>query len=180
MKVLIPLAEGFEEIEAVTIIDTLRRAEIDAITAYLEKNPVSGSHNIQIIADIGINDIEAEEIDAIILPGGMPGSENIKNNAAITSIIKKIYKKKGIIGAICAAPIALGALGALEGKNATCYPGFENQLKGATVCKKPVVADGNIITGNAAGSALHFALEVVRKIKGEDVMLSLKEKMRIN
>ncbi len=180
MKVLVPLAEGFEEIEAVTIVDVLRRTDIDVITVYLDNNPVIGAHDIPVTADKGIHEINSDDIDSIILPGGMPGSENLKNSKTIIDIVKKIYSKEKLVAAICAAPIVLGHAGILHGKKATCYPGFEKEIKGAYCVDKPVVTDGNIITGSAAGSALPFALEIVKNLKGEDFMTSLKEMMQVN
>ncbi len=180
MKIIVPLAEGFEEIEAVTIVDVLRRAEIEVITAFLDKNPVIGSHDIQVMADKNINDIEFNDLDGIILPGGMPGSENLKNSKTIIELIKKAYANNKLISAICAAPMVLGHAGILQEKNATCFPGFEVELKGAKHVKKPIVTDGNIITGSAAGSAFQFALEIVNRLKGKDIMMTLKEKMQVH
>lgn len=178
MDVIVPLAEGFEEIEAVTIIDVLRRAGIEVTTAFLAENPVKGSHDIPVTADIGIGKITPENFDAIILPGGMPGSENLKNSDIIKKIINDIYRRSGLIGAICAAPMVFGSMGLLEGKKATCFPGFENELMGADYSSEAVVTDGNIITGSAAGNALEFAMEIAVKIKGRKAKDELKEKMR--
>ncbi len=180
MKVLVPLADGFEEIEAVTIIDVLRRAEIIVTTAYLDKNPVKGSHGIQIMADTDIRTAESSDFNAIVLPGGMPGSENLKNNEDVKNNIIKINKDGGIVAAICAAPIVLGNIGILKNRNAVCYPGFEKELKGASVLENPVVIDDNIITGSGAGKALLFSLEIVKKLKGEDIMKNLKEQMLVD
>ncbi len=180
MKVLVPLADGFEEIEAVSIIDVLRRAEIIVTTAYLDKNPVKGSHGIQIMADTDIRAAESNDFKAIVLPGGMPGSENLKNNEDVKNYIMRINKDGGIVAAICAAPMVLGNMGILNNRNAVCYPGFEKELKGASIQESPVVADGNIITGRGAGKALLFSLEIVKRLKGEDIMKNLKEKMLVD
>lgn len=179
MKVLVPLAEGFEEIEAISIIDVLRRAEIDVTTAYLEKNPVKGSHNISVLADKPINDCNANQFDAMILPGGMPGSENLKQNAQVIELLKAIHSKGKLVGAICAAPMVLGHAGILKNKKATCYPGFENQLIGATLVDKPVVVDEKVITGRGAGCAIPFALEIVGILKGESLKNTLKNNLQV-
>lgn len=179
MNVLVPLAEGFEEIEAVTIIDVLRRADIKVTSAYLQENPVTGSHDIIVIADTGIESVKHNKFDAVVLPGGMPGSENLKKNGTLLQIIKTVSSNGGLVAAICAAPIVLGHAGLLKGKKATCFPGFENELIGADFISKPVVVDGDIITGSAAGSAMQFSLEIVKRLKGEEIKNSLKELMQI-
>ncbi len=180
MNILVPLAEGFEEIEAVTIIDVLRRADIKVTTAYIDKNPVTGSHDIPVTADIEIKTINESEISGIVLPGGMPGSDNLKKNNKVIELVKKINLNGGLTGAICAAPIVLGHAGLLHGKKATCYPGFEEHLKGAIIVKKgPVVTDGNIITARGPGCAMAFALEIIASVNGEDQMTRLKNSMQV-
>jgi len=179
MKVLVPLAPGFEEIEAVTIIDVLRRASIIVTTAHLSGSPVTGSHNITISADTDIKTVSAADFQCIVLPGGMPGSENLKNNTAIISLVQKIHASGGIVAAICAAPLVLGHAGVLQNKNATCYPGFEATMKGAQCRNEPVVADGNIVTGRGAGCALPFALKLVELIKDKKTSDDLKEGMQV-
>lgn len=159
MKILVPLAPGFEEMEAITIIDLLRRAELNIVTAAISENPVKGSHNIKITADTILN--EKDKYDAIILPGGMPGTNNLKDDKRIISLIKSINKSGGITAAICAAPIVLAEAGVLFGKKYTCYPGFENQIKDAFYTSDPVVQDSNIITSRSAGTAIPFALKLI-------------------
>lgn len=179
MKVIVPLAQGFEEIEAITIVDVLRRADIDVTTLFLDKNPVVGSHNITVFADNNINEIDHEHIESIILPGGMPGSKNLKESNTIISLIKQVSLKNGLIGAICAAPMVLGHAGILQGRDATCYPGFEHEMKGANPVDKPVVIDSNIITSKGPGSAIPFALEIVERLKGSEMKSELKKKMQV-
>jgi protein deglycase len=179
MRVLVPLAEGFEEIEAVSIIDVLRRAEINVVTAFLKKNPVTGSHGISITADNDLKEINMVDFSAIILPGGMPGSENLKNSDRIISIVKHIYSRGGIVGAICAAPVVLEQAGILYGKRAACFPGIEAELKDAIHDKNPVVTDGNIVTGRGPGCAIPFALELVGILKSRDVMEGLRKNMQV-
>lgn len=179
MKVLVPLAEGFEEIEAVTIIDVLRRADIKVTTVYLKENPVTGSHDIKISAEKHVEEIKNDKFDAVVLPGGMPGSENLKKSGILIQIIKTVNSNGGLVAAVCAAPIVLGHMGLLKGKNATCFPGFENQLNGANFVSKPVVLDGNILTGSAAGSVMQFSLEIVKILKGEETRNILRERMQV-
>ena len=165
MKVLVPLAEGFEETEAITVIDILRRAGIDTVTAALSKNPVTGSHQIPVIADKLLD--ENEEFNAIALPGGMPGSNNLRDDPRIINLVKKINASGGLTAALCAAPIVLSKAEVLKGKNYTCYPGFEGQITGGIFTDKNVVVDGNIITGKGAGHAVQFGLAIVAFLKGE-------------
>lgn len=175
MKILIPLAEGFEETEAVAVIDILRRAGIETVTAALGKNPVTGSHGIPVTADIIFN--ENDSFDAIVLPGGMPGSTNLKNNPGIIRTIKKISGSGGLTAAICAAPIVLEEAGILAGKKYTCYPGYEDRIKDAVYVLEKVVSDGTVITGAGAGCAPLFALEIVRYFKGGETVKKIKEQI---
>ncbi len=179
MKVLVPLAEGFEEIEAISIIDVLRRAEIEVIIGHCTTNPVKGSHGISVIADTALAECSSDDFDAMILPGGMPGSENLKNNAKIISMLCSLHDKGKLVGAICAAPIVLGHACILRGKKATCYPGFENELAGAVILDQPVVKDTNVITGKGAGCAIPFALEIVSTLKSDEVKNTLKNNLQI-
>lgn len=179
MKVLVPLAEGFEEIEAISIIDVLRRAGVEVITACLTENPVKGSHNISVVADRNLSGCSENEFDAMILPGGMPGSENLKKSHPVIALLQSFHQKGKLVGAICAAPMVLGHAGILQGKKATCYPGFENELVGATVLDRPVVADNLVVTGRGAGCAIPFALEIVGILKGDAVKSTLKDNLQI-
>ena len=165
MKILVPLAPGFEEMEAITVIDILRRAELNIVTAAISENPVKGSHNIKITADTMLN--ENDKYNAIVLPGGMPGTNNLKDDKRIISLIKSINKSGGITAAICAAPIVLAEAGVLSGKKYTCYPGFEDDIKNAFFQPESVVADGNIITSRGAGTAIPFALKLVEILAGK-------------
>ncbi len=179
MRLIVPLATGFEEIEAVTIIDVLRRAEIDIISVFLDVNPVKGAHGISIVADSHIDDAKDYDISGIVLPGGMPGSENLKNDFRIIEHVTKINTKGGIVAAVCAAPLVLGHAGILSGKKATCFPGFEHLLQGAEIIDMPVVIDDNIITGRGPGCALPFALEIVSRIASTETARSLKDSMQV-
>lgn len=175
MKILVPLADGFEEIEAVTIIDILRRAGMETVTAALKSNPVKGSHNISINADKIFD--ENEDFDIIALPGGMPGSDNLKNDIRIINIIKKISKSGGITAAICAAPIVLSKAGVLKDKKFTCYPGYEEEISEGKFINEPVVSDGLIITAKGAGCAPLFALAIVELVKGKQTAQELKKQI---
>lgn len=162
MKVVVFLAKGFEEIEAVSIIDVLRRGEIKVDTVSISGNiDVEGAHGITLRADKHFYDETFEDYDMIILPGGMPGTNNLGKNEDLCELIKRYNGQGKWIGAICAAPSILGRLGILEGKAATCYPGFEEFLKGCEVKEEDIVKSQNIITGKGAGVAIKFALEIL-------------------
>lgn len=155
------LADGFEEIEAITVIDILRRANINVKSVGIENESVEGTHKIVIKTDCSLDDVFLEECQGIVLPGGMPGTTNLLNNLTVCNIIKDMNVRGKLIGAICAAPSILGTLGILNGKTACCYPGFESKMKGASVVNKNVCVDGNIITSRGPGTALEFSLEIV-------------------
>ncbi len=177
-KIVVPLAEGFEEIEAVSIIDVLRRAEFDVIIASVTGNTVvTGSHKIKVTSDLLFNEVNFSEVDMFVLPGGMPGAENLKKHEGLRRKLTEFNKNKKPLAAICAAPIVLGDLGILENKTATCYPGYEDGLKGANVTDGSVEHDGNIITGRGAGVAVKFALKIVEVHKGKQFAEKLAEKM---
>jgi len=179
MRVLVPLAEGFEEIEAVTIIDLLRRAGIETVTASISKNPVTGSHGIPITADMLFDEFSAEngEFDAIVLPGGMPGSANLRSDHRIIALINKISSSGGLTAALCAAPIVLSEAGILNGKKFTCYPGYEKDITEGIHIKESVIADGPVITGMGAGPAPLFALKVIEYLKDKETAQRIKEQI---
>lgn len=179
MKIIVPLAEGFEEIEAITIIDVLRRAKLNVTTVYLDKNPVKGSHDILVTADKAIHEIKSGDFDTIVLPGGMPGSKNLKGNSKVISIIKDIHSKGGYVSAICAAPIVLEEAGVLKGKKATCFPGYEKELSIEKYLPESVVVDGNIITGKGPGSAIPFSLKLVELFTNSETAEQLKNSLQV-
>ncbi len=152
------LAKGFEELEALAPVDVLRRAGITVKTVGVTGKRVSGSHGISVNCDITVSEAVFEDIDGIILPGGMPGTTNLEANETVNKFIDFAAENGKIIGAICAAPMILGHKGLLYGKNAVCYTGFEKELTGAHVLDRPAARDGNIITGWGAGGAMDFAL----------------------
>ncbi len=174
-KVLLPLAEGFEEIEAVTIIDILRRAEIEVVLASLEKKQVTGAHGIKIQAETHIADIKGvEEFDMIVLPGGLPGAFNLQKDENVQRLLKEFDEKKKYIGAICAAPIALREAGVL--KEYTCYPSFEENIgKEGYKDDKNVVQDDNITTSKGPATAMEFAVSLVEKLKSKESAEQLRK-----
>ena len=176
----IQLAEGFEETEAVTIIDVLRRAELNVISVSITGNRmVKGSHNIEIKADILFEEVDFTTGEMIILPGGMPGSKNLNEHEGLKKQIVEYQKNGKYLAAICAAPIVLGNIGVLKGKRAVCYPGYEAHLTGARINTVPYVVDKNVITGRGVGAALVFSLEIVRILVGEERTLQLRKAMLV-
>lgn len=165
--VYIYLGEGFEEIEALTCVDLLRRAGIEASTVSVGDREVSGSHGITVTADLLIKDAPMDECDMIVLPGGMPGTLNLHNDSILSAYIDEFYKNGRFIAAICAAPMILGAKGFLDGKPATIYPGMEDHLGAAEAKSDSVVQADNIITGRGPGCAMDFALKIVEVLKGK-------------
>ncbi len=169
-KAMILLAEGFEEIEAVTSIDILRRAGIKVTITGIADLIVAGSRQLKIKADKKISEIESD-YDAVILPGGMPGAENLANSNLVTALLKQLNNQKKIIAAICASPaLVLAPLGILDNKIATGYPGTEKDFSNSTTYKKQeVVVDKNIITSQGPATALKFSLTIVEKLAGKEI-----------
>ncbi len=177
------LADGFEEIEALSCVDILRRAQIEIKTVSMnDTTTVVGSHGIEVIADITASDFPSDmsELSGAVYPGGMPGAETLSSgkNKLPSEVAKYCAENDILVAAICAAPIVLGRQGLLSGKNATCYPGFENELVGAKTNGARVVVDSNIITGKGPGCSIDFALAIVSKIKGEDDSSSIRKAMQ--
>ena len=172
------LAEGFEEIEAVTPVDLLRRASIEVITLGLGHIEITGNHGITVKADQKITKIDPDEhIDFIIVPGGMPGAENILKNDEACGLISAVFNSGGVIGAICAAPaVVLSPLGILTGKKATCFPGYEKTFTDAEFSNERVVKDGNIITSRAAGTAAEFSHVLIETLAGKNSADTIRER----
>lgn len=174
-KVAIPLAEGFEELEAAAIIDILRRAEIEVFTVGMNSSSVEGAHKITFVVDCKLSDIVLENFDAIVLPGGDPGYKNLMKSSRFMEDIARCNAKGKIIGAICAAPMVLAKAGILEDKRATIYPTME------TYIPKPrqgnVVIDKNIITGRSAGDAIEFSLKLVELLAGKEKASNVRNKV---
>ena len=167
-KALIILADGFEEVEAITPIDILRRSEIEVITAGLGKEEITGTHNITVKTDVIFEEYD-ELPDAIVLPGGMPGAENLAISAKVKELISKMDSKGRLIGAICASPaLVLAPTGILDGKNATCYPGMDQNFPASVKSSKErVVQDGNIITSMGPATAFDFGLKMAENLVGK-------------
>lgn len=166
-KVLIPLAQGCEEVEAVIIIDLLRRAKIEVVSAGLDDQPVTASRGVRLIADTTLDQALKQEFDMIVLPGGMPGMTHLKNDPRIIALLKQMARAGKYTCAICAAPAVLAEAGLLAGKSATSYPGFLDNLPGVTNKNDPVVRDGKIITSRGPGTAMDFALELIEVLAGK-------------
>ena len=170
------LANGFEEVEALCPLDLLRRAGLTVTTVGVGGDMILGSHGIAVQADIPEAMYRDSKPDMIILPGGMPGSTNLDESKTVDAALKVAARKGAFLCAICAAPLVLGKRGYLEGKNAVCYPGFEDQLTGAAVSEtETVVRDGNIITAKGMGAAFDFGLELVRALKDDETAQSIKQ-----
>lgn len=162
------LANGFEEIEALATVDILRRANVEVVTVGVGSKTPVGAHGIPVYADITEEELKVVNIDGVVLPGGMPGTTNLEASAVVQSAISYAAERGLLLAAICAAPSILGHGGYLCGKHATCYPGFETDLRGA-ILSKGVVVDGNIITASGAGVAVDFALALVRYLVSAEV-----------
>ena len=164
-RVLVPLADGFEEVEAVTIIDLLRRAGIDVVTAALADRRVTGNHGITIEADTTLDHAlsEAAGFDMIALPGGLPGAKHLQSDPRLLDALRGVVARGAYAAAVCAAPIALAAAGLLEGRRATSFPGFLDalQIQGLELSEEPVVIDGPIVTSRGPGTAMDFALALI-------------------
>ncbi len=180
------LADGFEETEAVTVIDVLRRAEIKVEVLGVESKKVTGSHQICIEADALLSDRKNEKFDLVVLPGGMPGAATLRDHWGVQKLVQAQHASGGLVAAICAAPIALAKAGILEGKRATCFPGFEEQLTagGALTAlgasgAEAVVRDGNVITSRGVGTALAFSLALVEALRDSATAKLLGERMLV-
>ena len=164
--IYIALADGFEEIEALGAVDILRRSELEVKTVSITDSlEVCGAHGIKVLADIKTADVDESVLDAIVLPGGLPGADNLENCKFVTDLCVKSAKEGKILAAMCAAPKVFGVLGLLDGVKATCYPGFEARLFSAKVSRKRVVCDKNFITAKGAGVTHEFAQAIARALK---------------
>lgn len=165
------LADGFEEVEALAPLDLLRRAKLDATLVGVTGKTVTGAHNIKVECDDIIENVadSNDKIDMIVLPGGLPGADNLRESDLVQEFITRGEKDGAYITAICAAPRILGERGLLKGKKATCYPGFEKYLEGATVTGERVVRDGQIITGAGMGAAVDFGLTLVEALTSKEI-----------
>jgi protein deglycase len=187
MKAYVMLAEGFEEIEALTAVDVLRRASVGTSTVAVGPLPasasgslvVTGAHGIPVVADLRLESIALSPEDLVVLPGGMPGTRRLQESAPLASLLERHRASDGWLGAICAAPSVPGRLGLLQGRRATSFPGFEKDLRGAVLSTEPVVRDGRILTSRGPGTALAFALALVAALKGDVAAKQLSDTLQI-
>lgn len=181
-RVLVPLAEGFEEIEAVTVVDLLRRADIEVHTAALANRRVTGSHGITVEADLALDDAKAADYDMIVLPGGMPGADHLKNDARVLALLREFAAAGRFTAAICAAPGVLAHAGLLKGREATSFPGFlrPDSAPGIRLSESPVVVDGKVVTSRGPGTAIDFSLALIGLLKGETAQRAVRDRLVVH
>jgi 4-methyl-5(b-hydroxyethyl)-thiazole monophosphate biosynthesis len=179
-RVLVPLAEGFEEIEAVTVVDLFRRAGVEVQTAALAARDVTGSHGITIRADTALDAVTAADYDMIVLPGGMPGAEHLKRDPRVIALLQAFAAEGRYTAAICAAPAVLAHAGLLAGRAATGFPGFltADSAPGLRLCDDPVVIDGRVVTSRGAGTAMEFGLALVELLVGPEVRQPVEARLQ--
>lgn len=178
-KVVVVLANGFEEIEAVTPIDVLRRAGLEVVVAGVGSLDIAGAHGMGFRCDCEVSSVQGKVLRAIVLPGGMPGAVNLHESAKVNELVLSAYKANALVCAICASPaVVLAPLGILDGRKAVCYPGMETRFEGIGFEKgKAVVRDGNVVTAAGPGCAFDFSFEIVRALCGCDAAKGLEESM---
>jgi len=168
MKVVVPLAEGFEEIEFSTIVDILRRAGIAVTVAGLKEGVINGSHGIRVTPDTLIDKVSADDFDVIVLPGGNPGYVNLGKSEKVLKLVRGMHQRNKYVTAICASPSVLAKAGVIQGKRATIFPGMKDTLTGAHHSEERVVVDGRIITSQGPGTAMEFAIKLVEVLVGKN------------
>ena len=175
-QVCVFLADGFEEIEGLTVVDILRRAGVEtAMVSITENKAVTGSHGIRVEADVCMKDVDFADVKTLVLPGGMPGTLHLGACKELTDLLLQFHKAGKGVAAICAAPSILGDLGILKGRDAVCYPGFEDRLEGANVTQEKVAADGNVTTSRGMGTAIPFALALVEQRVSKEKAMEVKK-----
>lgn len=175
-KIGIFMADGCEEIEGLTVVDIVRRAKMEIVMISITgKREVTSSHQVTFLTDALAAEVDYDTLDGIVLPGGMPGTLNLQADETVNKVIRQFATEGRLVCAICAAPSVLGAAGILEGKWATCHPGFEEKLTGAKVEEKEVVVDGNVITSRGMGTAIPFALEIVRYFADDETVEQVRK-----
>lgn len=168
-RVYVFLADGFEEIEGLTVVDLLRRADVPVdMVSITGKKEITGSHGIRVQADLLFEEADAAQAVMYVLPGGMPGTKHLGAHAGLAGLLKAAEREGKKVAAICAAPSVLGDLGLLNGHTAVCYPGFEDRLTGAVVTKESVEVSGNVTTSRGMGTAIPFALALVAQLAGQE------------
>jgi 4-methyl-5(b-hydroxyethyl)-thiazole monophosphate biosynthesis len=175
MKILVPLAEGFEEIEAITVIDILRRADIDVVVAGLKDGLIEGAHKVKMQSDADLDRVDPDEFDGIVLPGGFPGYVNLEKDDRVLNIVKQMNRAGKCVAAICCAPSVLIKAGVLQGKRATVSPSGKAKVAAcARYSEDRVVIDGNLVTSRSPGTAMEFALRLVEILAGDEKMKQIK------
>jgi 4-methyl-5(b-hydroxyethyl)-thiazole monophosphate biosynthesis len=172
------LADGFEIIEALAPVDMLTRAKIDVKTVGVTGKTVTSSCGVPVVADMDIDDFNFYDVEAIVLPGGMPGTLNLEKNTVVQNAIDNAVNTNTLLCAICAAPSILGHKNLLNGKKAICFPGFEDALEGAEIANDFVVTQDNFITAKGAGVCIDFGLEIVKQLKGDDVADEIRKSIQ--
>ena len=167
-SVLVPLAQGCEELEAVTVVDLLRRAGIGVVTAGLDDRPVRASRGTVLVPDTTLNDALKQQYDMVVLPGGLPGAEHLDADPRIRGVLKQMMETDRYVAAICAAPRVLAGMGLLEGRQATGFPGVLDEFDGIEYRSDAVVQDGRIITSRGPGTAMDFALALIEQLVGKE------------
>lgn len=173
------LADGFEEVEALTAVDILRRAELEVRTVGIGGREVSGAHGIRVLCDLEDQEADPKDVRMIVLPGGMPGTLNLEKSKVVQGYLRMAVIDQLYIGAICAAPSILGHIGLLDGANMTCYPGFESQMPDAVYTGAAVERYGNIVTSKGPGTAMEFALKLAELLAGEEKAAAVRASLQI-
>lgn len=179
-RVLVPLASGCEELEAVTIIDLLRRAGIEVVVAGLDEGVVTASRGVRLLPDTTLDDALKQEFDMVALPGGLPGSDNLAADPRIIEVLQKMNESGRFVGAVCAAPKVLVRSGLLEGRSATAYPGVLQAEHHPMISGDPVIRDGQIITSRSAGTVMDFALELIEALSGAETRQTVEASLKRN
>ncbi|MBT9165795.1 MAG: putative cysteine protease YraA [Chloroflexi bacterium] len=177
MRVLVPLVDGFEEIEFSTIVDILRRAELDVVTAGLKQGAIDGAHGVKVIPDTLIDKISADDFDVIVLPGGYPGFLNLEKDERVLRLVREMHHQNKYVAAICGAPCVLSKAGIFEGRKGTIHPAVKEMLKGARHVDERVVVDGKIITSQGPGTAMEFSMKLVEVLVGKGEVKHINEEV---
>lgn len=176
MKILVFFAEGFEEVEALTVVDYTRRMGIEVdMVSISDKKEVAGAHSIKVLADMLIQDVAIENYDGLVIPGGLPGATNLRDHDKVIELVKDMDQRGKLVAAICAGPIVFARAGIIDKKKITSYPGFEEDLKDGQYENRPTVVDGNMITARGPYYAVDFALEIARYLLGDQKADQLKK-----
>lgn len=179
-KAIVLLAKGFEEVEALTVVDVLRRGGIHCITCSINgEREVIGSHSIHVKANNSLEDIDVDKYDALIIPGGMPGATNLRDDNKVISLVKKFNEESKILAAICAGPIVLAKAAVISGRKVTSYPGFQGELGEVQYKEEMVVQDDNIITSRGPATSLYFAFKILENLAEKKIVEDLKEAMMV-